>query len=111
MARIIEVASLIHKEPRQWTRPRLALRLEVDIATIQRDIDLLRDMGIEIMPRGKQGYETGYKTTMGKRDKHTRVDTEMKDRNERGVKVSRRQYLASDTLGVSGYLDLIEERI
>ena len=41
--------------------------------------------------------------------KHTRVDTEMKDRNERGVKVSRRQYLASDILGVSGYLDLIEE--
>ena len=42
--------------------------------------------------------------------KHTRVDTEMKNRNERGVKVSRRQYLASDTLGVSGYLDLIEEK-
>ena len=42
--------------------------------------------------------------------KHTRVDTEMKDRNERGVKVSRRQYLASDILGVSGYLDLIEEK-
>lgn len=42
--------------------------------------------------------------------KHTRVDTKMKDRNERGVKVSRRQYLASDTLGVSGYLDLIEEK-
>ena len=42
--------------------------------------------------------------------KHARVDTEMKDRNERGVKVSRRQYLASDTLGVSGYLDLIEEK-
>ena len=31
--------------------------------------------------------------------KHTRVDTEMKDRNERGVKVSRRQYLASDIIG------------
>ena len=72
MARIIEVASLIHKEPRQWTRPRLALRLEVDIATIQRDIDLLRDMGIEIMPRGKQGYETGYKTTMGMGQTHPR---------------------------------------
>ena len=42
--------------------------------------------------------------------KHTRVDTEMRDRKERGVKVSRRQYLASDTLGVSGYLDLIEEK-
>ena len=42
--------------------------------------------------------------------KHNRVDTEMKDRSERGAKVSRRQYLASDTLGVSGYLDLIEEK-
>ena len=57
MARIIEVAALIHKEPRRWTRPRLAAHLEVDIATIQRYIDLLRDMGIQIVPRGKQGYE------------------------------------------------------
>lgn len=57
MARIIEVASLIHKEPRQWTRPRLASHLGFDKTTIQRDIDLLRYMGIEIVPRGKQGYE------------------------------------------------------
>ena len=57
MARILEVASLIHKEPRRWTRPRLAAHLEVNPATIQRYIDLLRDMGIEIVPRGKQGYE------------------------------------------------------
>lgn len=57
MARIIEVASLIHKEPRRWTRPRLAARLRVDKGTIQRYIDLLREMGIEIIPRGKQGYE------------------------------------------------------
>ena len=57
MARVIEVASLIHKAPRQWTRPRLAARLEVNKVTIQRDIDLLRDMGIEIASRGKQGYE------------------------------------------------------
>ena len=57
MARIIEVASLIHKEPRQWTRPRLALHLRIDKGTIQRYIDLLRDMDIEIVPRGKQGYE------------------------------------------------------
>ena len=57
MARIIEVASLIHKEPRRWTRPRLAAHLEVDIATIQRYINLLCEMGIEIVPRGKQGYE------------------------------------------------------
>ena len=57
MARVIEVASLIHKEPCQWTRPRLATYLEVNIATIQRYIDLLRDMDIEIISRGKQGYE------------------------------------------------------
>ena len=57
MARILEVASLIHKEPRQWTRPRLAAHLEVNIATIQRDIDLLRDMDIQIISRVKQGYE------------------------------------------------------
>lgn len=57
MARIIKVASLIHNEPRKWTRPRLAKRFEVNKATIQRDIDLLREMEIEIVPCGKQGYE------------------------------------------------------
>ena len=57
MARILEVASLIHKEPRRWTRPRLAKDFEVDKATIQRDIKLLREMEIGIVPRGKQGYE------------------------------------------------------
>ena len=29
MARIIKVAYLIHDQPRQWTRPRLAERFEV----------------------------------------------------------------------------------
>ena len=57
MARIIKVAELIHREPRKWTRPRLAERFEVDKTTIQRDIDMLRKMGIEIVPCGKQGYE------------------------------------------------------
>ncbi len=57
MARILEVASLIHNQPRRWTRPRLAVRLGVNRATIQRDINLLCEMGIEIIPRGKQGYE------------------------------------------------------
>ena len=57
MARIIKVAELIHSEPRRWTRPRLAERFEVNKATIQRDINLLREMGIEIVPGGKQGYE------------------------------------------------------
>ena len=57
MARIIEVANLIHREPCQWTRPRLAEHLGVNKATIQRDINLLCEMGIQIVPRGKQGYE------------------------------------------------------
>lgn len=57
MARIIEVARLIHSQPRKWTRPRLAERFEVNKTTIQRDIVLLRDMGIVIVSRGKQGYE------------------------------------------------------
>ena len=57
MARIIKVASLIHNEPRKWTRPRLAERFEVNKATIQRDINLLREMEIMIVPCGKQGYK------------------------------------------------------
>ena len=57
MARIIKVAELIHSEPRQWTRPRLAERFEVNKATIQRDIKLLCEMGIKVVPCGKQGYE------------------------------------------------------
>ncbi len=57
MARIIQVAHLIHNEPRKWTRPRLAERFEVNKTTIQRDVDLLREMGIQIESRGKQGYE------------------------------------------------------
>lgn len=57
MARIIEVARLIHSQPCKWTRPLLAERFDVNKTTIQRDIDLLRDMEIVIVPRGKQGYE------------------------------------------------------
>ena len=57
MARVLRVASRIHHQPRQWTRARLADSLGVDKTTIQRDIDLLREMGIQIAARGKQGYE------------------------------------------------------
>ena len=57
MARIIQIAHLIHNEPRKWTRPRLAEEFGVDKATIQRDINLLREMEIQILPYGKQGYE------------------------------------------------------
>ena len=57
MARIIQVAHLIHNEPRKWTRPRLAEEFGVNKTTIQRDVNLLSDMGIEVVPCGKQGYE------------------------------------------------------
>ncbi len=57
MARVLKVASRIHHQPRQWTRPRLADTLGVDKGTIQRDIDLLREMGIQIVARGRNGYE------------------------------------------------------
>jgi proteasome accessory factor B len=57
MARIIKIAYLIHDQPRQWTRPRLAERFEVSMATIQRDVNLLCKMGIEVIPCGKRGYE------------------------------------------------------
>ena len=56
MARIIQIAILIYREPAQWTRPMLAEKFQVNKATIQRDIDLLREMDIEIVPQGKRGY-------------------------------------------------------
>ncbi|MCG9128644.1 transcriptional regulator [Candidatus Poribacteria bacterium] len=57
MARIIQVAHLIHIEPRNWTRRKLADRFDVNMTTIQRDIHQLRSMGIEIVPIGKKGYK------------------------------------------------------
>ena len=57
MARIIRVAELIHRKPRKWTRPRLAEHFQVDKSTIQRDINLLCEMGIRVAPCGKYGYE------------------------------------------------------
>lgn len=42
--------------------------------------------------------------------KHEHVHTAVKDRKKGDKTISRRQYLASDTLGVSGYTDLVEEK-
>ena len=42
--------------------------------------------------------------------KHEHVHTAVKDRKRGDTTISRRQYLASDTLGVSGYTDLVEEK-
>lgn len=42
--------------------------------------------------------------------KHEHVHTAVTDRKKQDKTISRRQYLASDTLGVSGYTDLVEEK-
>ncbi len=42
--------------------------------------------------------------------KHEHVHTAVTDRKKGNKTISRRQYLASDTLGVSGYTDLVEEK-
>lgn len=42
--------------------------------------------------------------------KHENVHTAVTDRKKGDKTISRRQYLASDTLGVSGYTDLVEEK-
>ena len=42
--------------------------------------------------------------------KHEQVHTAVTDRKKGDKTISRRQYLASDTLGVSGYTDLVEEK-
>ena len=42
--------------------------------------------------------------------KHEHVHTAVKDRKKGDKTVSQRQYLASDTLGVAGYTDLVEEK-
>lgn len=42
--------------------------------------------------------------------KHEHVHTEVKNRRKGDKTVSRRQYLASDTLGVAGYTDMVEEK-
>lgn len=61
MARIIRLLFLINKQPNR-TRRELAEHFNVNIATIQRDINLCREMGIEIKVDGKQGYyiESGF---------------------------------------------------
>lgn len=56
MARIIKLAFLIRYNPKKYTRPALAKLFKVDKGTIQRDINLLKEMGIDIKVQGKQGY-------------------------------------------------------
>ena len=70
MARIIKLAFLIYHEPSEWTRPHLAERFEVNKTTIQRDIDLLREMGIDIQSNGKKGYEivSGFDFLIGNKE-------------------------------------------
>ena len=42
--------------------------------------------------------------------KHEHVHTAVTDRKKQDKTISRRQYLASEALGVSGYTDLVEEK-
>ena len=56
MARIIKLAFLIYHNPAEWTRPRLAETFKVNKMTIQRDINLLREMGFEIESHTRHGY-------------------------------------------------------
>ena len=56
MARIIKLAFLIRYNPKEYTRPALAEHFKVNKGTIQRDINLLREMGIDIKAQGKRGY-------------------------------------------------------
>lgn len=48
-------------------------------------------------------------TTEGK-IKHERVDKPARERKERDKIVTRKQYIASESLGVAGYVDLLEEK-
>lgn len=57
MSRIIRLAFMIKNHPGICTRQGLANHFKVDKATIQRDINLLRIMGMEITVEGKQGYK------------------------------------------------------
>ena len=43
--------------------------------------------------------------------KHEHVHTAVTDRRKGDKTISRRQYLASDTLGVSGYTDLLRRKM
>ena len=62
MARIIKTAFKIYHQPAKYTRPALMSMFGVSKQTVQRDIDLLRDMGLVIRVDGKQGYiiESGF---------------------------------------------------
>ncbi|MEV4126679.1 YafY family protein [Nocardia sp. NPDC049707] len=58
-ARLLELLSLL-QTPRDWTGTELAERLEVDIRTIRRDIDKLRNLGYPVHAvAGAAGYRLG----------------------------------------------------
>src|SRR5689334_15890388 len=58
-ARLLRLLSLL-QTPRDWTGTELAERLEVDVRTVRRDIDKLRNLGYPVdATAGVAGYRLG----------------------------------------------------
>ena len=65
-ARIIKTLFMINANP-TLTRSQLAEHFDVNVITVQRDINLCREMGVKIKVNGRQGYEivSGFKELLG----------------------------------------------
>lgn len=63
-ARLLSLLGLL-QTPREWTGAELASRLEVDVRTVRRDIQKLRDLGYPVHAvAGTAGYRLGAGTTL-----------------------------------------------
>ncbi|MBF6330505.1 helix-turn-helix transcriptional regulator [Nocardia transvalensis] len=63
-ARLLELLSLL-QTPRDWTGAELAQRLDVDVRTVRRDIDKLRNLGYPVHAvAGVAGYRLGAGTKL-----------------------------------------------
>lgn len=63
-ARLLRLLGLL-QTPRDWTGAELALRLEVDVRTVRRDIQKLRDLGYPVHAiAGAAGYRLGAGTKL-----------------------------------------------
>jgi predicted DNA-binding transcriptional regulator YafY len=61
-ARLLELLSLLQSR-REWPGPELAWRLEVDVRTIRRDVERLRQLGYPV--NGARGVAGGYRLGAG----------------------------------------------
>ena len=61
-SRILQLLSLLQNR-RFWAGPELALRLEVSVRTLRRDIDRLREMGYPV--EAQRGVDGGYQLAAG----------------------------------------------